>query len=38
LRYRDPALHAWRLEPGEHRIIVARSAADPAPLTASLVL
>jgi beta-glucosidase len=38
LRYRDPALHAWKLEPGEHRIIVARSAADPAPLTASLVL
>lgn len=28
LRYRDPILHGWRLEPGAYRVIVARSAAD----------
>lgn len=38
LRYRDPETHGWRLEPGEHRIIVARSAVDPAPLTAGIRL
>jgi beta-glucosidase len=38
LKYRDPAPHGWRLEPGEHRIIIARSAMDPSPLTATIRL
>jgi len=36
LKYRDPATHSWLIERGEHQVIVARSAADPAPLVASL--
>lgn len=28
LRYRDPATHGWKLEPGIHRVIVGRSAAE----------
>ncbi|PKP72023.1 MAG: glycosyl hydrolase [Alphaproteobacteria bacterium HGW-Alphaproteobacteria-5] len=38
LRYRDPHTHGWKLESGEHRIIVARSAADPAPLAVTISL
>jgi len=38
LRYRDPATRGWKLEPGEHRLIVARSAADPLPLVATVSL
>jgi beta-glucosidase len=38
LKYRDPETHGWKLEPGEHRIIVARSAADPQPLATSVTL
>lgn len=38
LRYRDPVTHGWRLEAGEHRIIVARDATDLAPLTADVAL
>lgn len=38
LRYRDPATHEWRLEAGEHRFSVGRSAADPQPLVATLTL
>ncbi|MCA3254226.1 MAG: glycoside hydrolase family 3 C-terminal domain-containing protein [Alphaproteobacteria bacterium] len=29
LRYRDPATHGWKLEPGVHRVVIARSAAEP---------
>jgi beta-glucosidase len=38
LAYRDPERHEWRTEPGEHRIIVGRSAADPEPLVTSVIL
>jgi beta-glucosidase len=38
LAYRDTDTHTWRLEPGEHRIWIARSAADPAPLEACVVV
>jgi Fibronectin type III-like domain len=27
LRYRDPATHSWRLEPGIHRLLVGGSSA-----------
>jgi beta-glucosidase len=38
LAYRDGATHTWRLEPGEHRIWIARAANDPAPLQTSVVV
>jgi len=38
LRYRDPVLHGWSLESGEHTILIARSAADPEPLSATILL
>lgn len=38
LRYRDPVTHDWKLESGEHRIIVGRSSADADALVATLVL
>lgn len=38
LRYRDPITHEWKLESGEHRVIVARSAVDPAALVAAVSL
>lgn len=38
LRYRDPATHSWKLEPGEHQVIIARSATDPDPLVTSVTL
>ena len=37
LRYRDPQTHDWKLENGEHRFLIATSAVDPDPLTASLI-
>jgi beta-glucosidase len=36
LRYRDDG--RWHLEPGTHRLLVARDAHDPAPLAASISL
>ncbi len=38
LRYRDTAAHGWALEPGAYRIMIARDAADAAPLTAIVTL
>jgi beta-glucosidase len=38
LRYRDPATHSWRLEAGAHRVMIARHAADPEPLVATIML
>jgi beta-glucosidase len=38
LAYRDPSTSEWKLETGEHRIIVGRSAADPQPLVTSLMI
>lgn len=38
LKYRDPQTGGWRLEPGEHRVIIASSAADPEPLSAPIIL
>jgi beta-glucosidase len=38
LRYRDPATQSWKIENGEHRVIVAGSAADPHPLVAAITL
>lgn len=38
LKHRDPQTHGWKLEAGEHRIIVARSATDPSPLSVGLLL
>lgn len=38
LAYRDTVAHGWKLEAGEHRVIIARSAADPSPLTVGLSL
>ncbi|WP_160172109.1 beta-glucosidase family protein [Novosphingobium lindaniclasticum] len=38
LAYRDVATHGWKMEAGEYRIIVARSSADPAPLSAGITL
>ena len=29
LRYRDPATHGWRMEPGRHAILVGGSSAGP---------
>lgn len=29
LRYRDPATHGWRLESGEHRVLIGPSSAGP---------
>lgn len=37
LRYRDPVVHGWRLEPGEHRFMVGGSSADLV-LSAALIL
>ena len=36
LRYWNTATRSWKLEGGTHRVMVARSAADPAPLFATL--
>jgi beta-glucosidase len=36
LRYRDPATHSWRLEPGRYRLLVARTA-DSAPEVQAIV-
>jgi beta-glucosidase len=38
LAYRDIETHTWRLEPGEHRIWIARSAADSSALETSVAL
>lgn len=38
LAYRDTTTHGWRLEPGAHQIIVAKSATDPAPLITTINL
>jgi beta-glucosidase len=38
LRYRDTATHQWKLEAGPHRVFVARSAADNAPLSTTVIL
>ncbi len=38
LRYRDTRSHDWKLERGEHRVIIARSAVDPRPLVTSVML
>ncbi len=38
LQYRDPVSHSWRLEAGEHTVIVASSAADPEALAAGITL
>lgn len=38
LRYRDPDVHDWRLEPGPYRILIMRDAADTDPLTAEIAL
>jgi beta-glucosidase len=38
LTYRDAETHRWKVESGEHRIIVGRSAADPEPLVTSVLL
>lgn len=37
LRYRDPATHGWRLEAGEHRVLIGGSSAEPL-LVASVAL
>ena len=37
LRYRDTATHGWKLESGTHQILVANSAIDPEPLSATLI-
>ncbi|MBC7520081.1 MAG: glycoside hydrolase family 3 C-terminal domain-containing protein, partial [Sandarakinorhabdus sp.] len=38
LRWRDPATHAWQLEPGQWRFVIAESAEAPAMQTAILAL
>lgn len=38
LAYRDPVSHRWKLETGEHRIMIARSSVDPAPLSVGMNL
>jgi beta-glucosidase len=37
IRYLDPATRSWKLESGEHCILVARSVADPQPLSTSVI-
>lgn len=38
LAYRDPQTHGWRIEPGEHEVMIARGSADSEPLRASVML
>jgi len=38
LRYRDPVVHDWKLETGEHRLIVASSATAADTLVATVML
>ncbi len=38
LRYRDPATHTWRLEPGMHKVFVGGSAALAVQLSATISL
>ena len=38
LRYRDPATHGWRLEPGDHRVLVGSTSTDTELLSATVTL